>query len=314
MFNALPRVCTLLGLLLLAGGCAAETAESGETADEISDELQAGAFKVMTYNLRYQQAEDTGPRRWARRKDSVFARIRANDPDIFGVQEAKRPAGDIDYPAELAAGIKRIGDAYESYDPGGVSPKLLFWKRTRFELAEGVSAANNVDLPVGSESSCADPKGKKAAWLKLRDKRTGKTYFVVNTHLSPGNCAQTRLGAAIAIKQLVNARSGGLAVVIFGDMNADPQEKSGKGEETIHFLEKRGRDLTLANDYAGSTTNSKATFNSQWKLDVSDTRRIDYVFFSPELKELRTDIDRTANGDGISPSDHFPLIVTFLAK
>src|SRR4051794_22505101 len=43
-------------------------------------------IRVMTFNVRYREADD-GPLRWDRRKARALARIRAFAPDLLGVQE-----------------------------------------------------------------------------------------------------------------------------------------------------------------------------------------------------------------------------------
>ncbi len=304
----------LFGALVLNAGCASDSADDTEPSGEEAAELAGDSFKVMTYNLRYQQSVDTGPRRWSRRFSSLIARVRANDPDIFAVQEAKRPSGDIDYPAAMKKELSDNNAAYDVLDPRGGSPKLIFFRRARFELAEAASQANDFALPNTANESApctSDAVGKKAVWVKLRDKRTGKVVFFINTHLVAGNCPRTREDSAVAIKQLVNAKSGGLPVVIVGDMNNDPQASDAVNEDTVHVFKGRGRDLKSAINFTGTTTDADATFNSSWDSAKKDTHRIDYVFYSAGLKPLSNRIDRTTNADGISPSDHYPVIVTF---
>jgi endonuclease/exonuclease/phosphatase family metal-dependent hydrolase len=45
-------------------------------------------IRVMTFNIRYGQADD-GPQRWEMRRDLVIERIRAADPDLLGLQECR---------------------------------------------------------------------------------------------------------------------------------------------------------------------------------------------------------------------------------
>lgn len=299
-----------LGLVALAG-CGVGDDDDLEASAEDTAALTATheKFEVMSFNLRYEQAADTGARRWNRRKASVLARIEKQAPDVLGVQEAKRPAGEIDYPKELKAALTGSGNAYDVYDPGGGSPKLIFWKRARFERTGGGQEA----LPnAGESATCKDTAdGKFAVWAKLKDRSTGNAYFIVNTHLVAGSCPVTREASAVAIKKMINARSGGLPVVLMGDMNVDPQAAGAKAEDTIHILEKRGRDLALAGDYAGTTTNARATFNSDWDFSDRDTKRIDYILVGGNGLTARSyTIDRTKNADGISPSDHYPILTT----
>ncbi len=309
-------LASLLLTSLALGGCADEEATDvlKDNYDEASEEgtvsnLTAGAFKLMTYNVRYQGAEDTGVRTWANRRASLFSLIESNNPDIFGVQEAQKNA--IDYPTEIKNRFSAANKAYDVIDPGGGSPKLIFFRRGRFSLADTQPNQGQAELSNPNESATCgsvNAKGKKAVWAKLTDSQSGKTFLFINTHLAFGDCPRSREAQALDIKKLVNAVSGGLEVVIFGDMNYDPQAKNADSENTVNLFVKRGRDMKIAGDFSGTTNDAHATFNSEWNSAKADTHRLDYVFFSGGIKAVSTKIDKTRNGNGVSPSDHYPFI------
>ncbi len=264
-----------------------------------------GKFKLMTYNVRFQTAADTGNFTWANRRASVFGIIEANNPDIFGVQEAKNDG--IDYPTDFK---QHFAATYDVIDPGGGSPKLIFYRRGRFVLSSTLPNAGQKDLSNPTESATCDSngKGKKAVWGRLRDTQNNKTYVFINTHLAFGNCPKNREAQAVDIKVLVTDVATGYGVIIFGDMNYDPQAKGASAENTVNTFQTRGRDMAKAADYSGTTTAARATFNTNWNGQSDDVNRIDYIFYSGSFSVDSTKIDKALNQFGNSPSDHYPFI------
>jgi hypothetical protein len=170
-------------LAALVWGCGAQP---GEEADGEAHHARAAlvsghrAFRVMTYNVR--GPLDTGVRAWPNRKAAVIERILANNADIVGVQEAQYPAGGPNVPADLIAGLTGAGKPYSVYNPGGGSPKLIFFKTGRFEIAPEVGQGNEALVnPYATSAECySHAQGKKISWVGLRDLSSGQVYFVAS--------------------------------------------------------------------------------------------------------------------------------------
>jgi endonuclease/exonuclease/phosphatase family metal-dependent hydrolase len=269
------------------------------------------AFRVMTYNVR--GPLDTGVRAWPNRKAAVIGRILANNADIVGVQEAQAPAGGPNVPADLIAGLTGADKPYGVYNPGGGSPKLIFFKKGRFEIAPEVGQGNEALVnPYASTATCfSNAEGKKIAWVGLRDLTSGQVYFVANTHFAhAAACSLGRLKQAEQLAAFLASKPAGRPVIAMGDFNSDAQGQSTPGEATLGNLESGARLFRTAR-FDGKTGEDDATFNNGWQGTPSTKyQRLDYIFHNGgALTSSAPSIDRTESG-GLTPSDHYPVLAT----
>ncbi|MFY0533841.1 endonuclease/exonuclease/phosphatase family protein [Nannocystis pusilla] len=288
--------------LLLAG--AASSAAASEPLHE--------PFRVMTYNVRQVNAADTGAYTWENRSPGVIAVIADNDPDIFGVQESSSKVIQDDLVAAFDA-------AYDRFQPTNGSPKTIFFRRGRFErlVMPPEDGQGNISIPnpYPEDHACFDnANGRTAAWVKLRDLVSGRGYLIVNAHVAHGSaCYQARNLAADALHALIAAQSDGLGVVLFGDLNSDPQTAGASGDDDIvELLEapQPGYRLARSARHSGDTSADTATFNSAWKAHSNNYSRLDYIFTKiADATTYHQSVDRR-EVDGITPSDHFAVLAT----
>lgn len=307
-------------LASLVGACGPQDgASSGDlpSRDVLLGEARAAAttghkaFRVMTYNVR--GPLDTGVLAWPNRKAAVIQRILANNADIVGVQEAQAPAGGPSIPADLIAGLTGTDKPYGVYNPGGGSPKLIFFKKSRFEMAPEVGHGNeSLVNPYAPGAPCfSHAEGKKIAWVGLRDLTSGQVYFVANTHFAyAAACSLGRLKEAAQMAAFLATKPAGLPVIAMGDFNADAQSTSTPGESTLEDLE-AGAKLFRTARFDGTTGEDDATFNNAWDGTPSTNyARLDYIFHNGGvLTSSAPAIDRTESG-GNTPSDHFAVLAT----
>lgn len=281
------------------------TFDAGVSVDAGTDHQP---FRVMSWNVR--GPLDTGAHAWPNRRANVIALIKRQSPDIVGVQEAQIANGQ-DIPADLIAGLQ---SDYGYYRPSGGSPKIIFYKKTRFTpFAQGNEALPN---PYAATHVCSDRStGKKLAWAKLRDRLTNKEYFVGNTHLAfSDTCGLGRLRQAEEIKRLVDVRAATLPVIVFGDFNTDDQKPSLANEGVVEVMEGTGRTLFRTARHDGNTSADDATFNSRWNGSGTNNARIDFIFHSGrDITSSAPTVDRWPDTDTGTPSDHFPIIATIRA-
>ncbi|ATB39458.1 hypothetical protein CYFUS_004902 [Cystobacter fuscus] len=315
--RARPVVVSSL-LTSLLWGCGPQEAVPEDDAAAPLGELRAAAvtghkaFRVMTYNVR--GPLDTGVRAWPNRKAAVIQRILANNADIVGVQEAQSPSGGPSIPADLIAGLTGTDKPYGVYNPGGGSPKLIFFKKSRFEIAPEVGSGNEALVnPYAASAECfSHAEGKKIAWVGLRDLSTGQVYFVANTHFAySAICSLGRQKEAAQMGNFLVTKPAGLPVVAMGDFNTDAQSPSTPDESTMEDLESLGHLYRTAR-FDGTTREEDATFNNAWQGGTPSTKysRLDYILHSGgEITSTSPSIDRTESG-GLTPSDHFAVLAT----
>ena len=300
-------------LTSLVWGCGSQEVGSGDAPPPVLQQGAAGvtghqAFRVMTYNVR--GPADSGVRSWPNRKAAVIQRILANNPDIVGVQEAQSPSGGPSIPADLIAGLTGTDKPYAVYHPGGGSPKLIFYKKSRFELAPEVGSGNEALVnPYASSAECfSHAEGKKIAWVGLRDLLSGQVYFVANTHFAyAAECSLGRKKEAEQMGNFLASKPAGLPVVAMGDFNVDAQGLSTPDESSIEDLESLGH-LHRTMRFDGTTREEDATFNNAWQGGTPSTKynRLDYILLEQdhsthdELTSIAISREAMARYPGIS--------------
>ncbi|MCA0294424.1 MAG: fibronectin type III domain-containing protein [Actinobacteria bacterium] len=282
------------------------------------------ALTVLTYNVN-KVSNTSHP--WEDRRDAVAANILAQAPDVVGLQEAS--------PLSVtgASGVvmtqyddllQRLGDNYKLATREGSSGTKLAYNTSRLSVVDADATALTT---YGTAM-------RYAVWAIFSDKRTGREFFVLNTHLEPGSDTvaeynQARVTQAAEVLQLVTDHSRGLPVVLAGDFNsartADPQNEP--------YLAFTGSGLVdpTDNTAASWTVGRKATaravidgeYNSYNGYETSARRTsfalgtyIDYVLTDPRITvaQFRTVVTLDRDGDfvGTIPSDHNAVVATLV--
>ncbi|MDR1681734.1 MAG: endonuclease/exonuclease/phosphatase family protein [Prevotellaceae bacterium] len=194
-----------ISILLLAGLCACTN-------------QQPATFKVMTFNVRYDNPDDS-LNSWPYRKDAAAEIIREYDVDVLGTQEV------------LHHQLNDLKDRLPGYDAIGVGRadgkeageySAIFYKQDKFdEELSGwfwLSETPEVAGSKGWDAACE----RIATWAVLKEKHSHKRLFFINTHLDHVGQTARREGAKLLLDR-VAALSDGLPVVITGDFNASPE-------------------------------------------------------------------------------------------
>lgn len=299
------RNSSLCLTLLLLGLC-------GLPSQASADEYHQN-FRVATLNVRHETSADTGDFSWANREDAVLESVRANNPDIFGLQEASSDPINDAFAAEFSSD-------YGFYRPPGGSPKTIFYRASRFErLSPDESGNIYFPNPYDSSESCyPNARSRTMAWVKLRDLQSDRVYLVINLHVAHQvKCWKARNAAAEFIHEfLADHTASGASFVIFGDLNLDEQAATGADsrDTMVSQLEesKAGYHMRMSARHSGDTGKSTRTFNNAWKGPSTRYRRYDYIYAnSMDATTYRTAVDRRSirdlmgSGPDISPSDHF---------
>lgn len=277
-------------------------------------------LSVLSYNIRKAYAGTS----WATRRGPVAASIKARQPDVVGLQEAT-PGRD-----GTAGGAKQYDDIVNLLD------NKKFSLVTR-EGSSGTKIVYNterlsvVDTDAVGLTTLGSAK-RYAVWALLKDKRSNKTFFVINTHLEPGSNASStynnaRIKQAQEVLALIDAHSAGRPVTILGDMNSSRAATPNNGQYATFTSAGYVDPL----DNATGTWASGANTIIEHPLDVEyssyngDTRtarrtsypvgtNADYIYVSPGVRVAtwRTVVAVDTNGAfvGTIPSDHNMLATT----
>ena len=304
----------LLALTALGSSCGPATLDEPQQLEHGAQEsalvVDHRPFSVMTYNVRQVNSDDTGVYAWTHRSPDVIKLISARNPDIFGVQEASAAAIQNDLITAFQAN-------YDYYKPSNGSPKMIFYRRSRFALAAGTDVQGYFGIanPYATSAAChPNANGRTASWIKLDDKLSGRQYFLVNSHPAHGAaCGLAREKNAEQIRAVITQKALGRSVIVFGDLNSDAAKADSypARDTSIDILETGGSPtLYRSARHTGETTASTATFNSSWKSPSTSYNRLDYILASGGDMTTSDQLIDQSEYDGISPSDHFAVMAT----
>jgi endonuclease/exonuclease/phosphatase family metal-dependent hydrolase len=273
----------ILGILLLGPTLAAE--EHG--------------LRVMTFNIRYDTASD-GENAWPQRRDWVAEIVREQKVDLLGVQEAlARQIADLESRlpeyAWLGAG-RDDGRSRGEYVP-------LFWRKERFEaLDQGhFWLSTTPDRPGSRDWDAAITR--MVTWAKLKDKQSGQTLLVANTHFDHRGAEARRESAKLLLRKLPEL-AGDLPVILTGDFNTTPSS------EPYAIL--TGRDAAadawrLVDTRAASRTKPQGP-NSTWNgfTRIVPDQQIDFILTRGLATHSHAILETVR--DGKFASDHLPVL------
>ena len=280
---------SLLAVLGLAA-CAAPPA-SGPPASS-ADAL----LRVQSFNLRLNVASDSADA-WPLRREAAVAILA--EADVVGVQEALPDMlADID---DDLPGLARIGVGRQA-DGGGEYSAIYYHTDRLDRLGDGTFWLSETPGVPGSQSwDAALPR--IATWGRFRDRATGDTLVVVNTHFDHVGQEARRQSARLILSRL-DGLAEGHPVVLTGDFNVTD-------DSAVYRILTDGTDLRDARLDTEAVTGVAPTWNGFGRDPLE--RRIDFVFVrGPVTVRSFATRDETI-GDVLGtdndryPSDHFPV-------
>ena len=280
-FPSLPRDASLAPALApLLGGCA----------------QPAQPLHVMTFNVRYANPDD-GPDAWPLRSALVFDLIRAQAPDLVGLQEALPEQMD-----ELQAAFpdyRFLGQGREGGRSGEFSALMV--RAERLEVLEsGDFWLSPTPDQVGSRGwDAALPR--LCSWALLRDRSDGRPLLAMNTHLDHRGSQARRESAGVLLAR--RASHVDLPVIVTGDLNA--------GEDSPPLAALRAGGLRDSFREVHPEAEQVGTFNGFHGASTGD--KIDYVLVDAHWTTVAAEILRTHAGERY-PSDHFPVVATLVLR
>ncbi len=262
-----------------------------------AQKIENNSLIIATYNLRYNNPGD-GENAWPNRKEHVKALIRYHEFDIWGTQE-----GLIDQINDLAE-MREYSHFGVGRDDGKEDGEhsAVFYKKDRFELLE------NGDFWLSTTpekpSYGWDAKIRRiCSWGKMKDKFTGKTFYVFCAHFDHRG-VEARRQSGILMVDKIKQIAGNNTVFFVGDLNSTPDTEQIRH---ISSLLQDSRKVSKMPPYGPFGTSNGFNFNAP--LD----RRIDYIFGSNDIEVLKYAV-LTDSYDQKYPSDHQPVVVKAVIK
>ena len=191
----------------------------GGPAPPLKDE--PALIRVMTWNIHCGQEEGWPWKQfdWPARQHALTAALDQAQPDILCVQEATPDQVaflETKLPGHGRVGIGRDGDA------GGEHCAIYFHQR-RFDKIAGNTFWLEEPIDQPRAGSAFDVK-RICTWVRLRDRESGRTFRVYNTHLYLTE-APSLTAARIILEQIAQGDPTD-AVLLTADFNAAPSAPS----------------------------------------------------------------------------------------
>lgn len=250
------------------------------------------SVSVMSYNIRLDTEVD-GVNQWKHRSDRVVNLIQANLPDFLSVQEAlDNQVKDLQrmLPDYAVAGVGRD----DGKDKGEYS--AIFYRKSRFKLVQQNTFWLSETPEQPGSKSWGAAITRIVTWIRVKEKATGKTFAVANTHFDHMG-VMAREQSARLIKAKFNAYRE--ALILTGDFNCEP------GTAPYRILT-NPEGLTLID--SRPSENQSGTYCG-FDVGKMECRTIDYIFHSTDWQVVNYRVIDSNNGT-FYPSDHLPVFVT----
>jgi len=250
---------------------------------------------VMTYNIRNAYG-DRGENAWENRKESLSGLISGRAPDIFCVQEAYE--NQIAY---LLESLPDYGYAGVGRDDGKTAGEYsaVFFRKARFRAAS--QKTRWLSLTPDIPSAGWDAHHKRICTSAILEEGGGCTLCAASVHLDHAGVLARQNGARL-LRSFFAGESA--QCFIAGDYNA--------------FVGSEPYNILNAPPFFDARLSSReysdfGTFHGFGSKEFFKETPIDHIFFTAgAYRPLRAEI-LAVKRDGRYPSDHFPLLISFVS-
>ena len=257
--------------------------------------VAAPDLHVMSYNIRRRMPHimPRSPDRWVHRRPLLKRLLEAEQPALFGVQEALFEQASFVRHA-LGEHYRSIGYGRETNKGGEGCPILYDSRRLRVLEWRQTALSDTPDVP--GSTSWGNRTPRLVVDASVLDLATGIEFQAVNTHLDNRSRA-SRLRSADVLRRIVQASP--LPTIMTGDFNTDA--------ETDPYDQLTGQGLLLDSwDTAEKRLTEVWGTYLNYQPPEHDHKRIDWILVTPGITVLKAAINVTRY-EGGWPSDHAPV-------
>lgn len=293
----------LSGILLLSFSCAV-------AQDYHDDVVVLDSVKVMSFNIRFNNPNDSLDTSWDRRREPCTRMMAQYRPDVVGMQEPRNEMWQQIFDMLPDYGYYRIemNDTLSDSRTGGV---LLLYLRDKYSVERSGHFWLSATPEVPSQPwNSTDRHYRAALWLQLKDKKSRKDFYIVTTHLpykkDPVDTEVRARCASLINNQMKTIADGDAAVFVTGDMNASYNSGDPRRESLTPFYRwfaSAREDAVKTDDYS--------SFNGFGRVSpLVRGKNLDHIFYRNACPLVFETIDKPVYGVRWI-SDHYPIICTF---
>lgn len=248
-------------------------------------------LEVMTFNLRFASAVE--PNSWADRRPVMRALLRRAAPHVIGTQEGEPPQLQ-DIEDDLGPHYDRIGTGRGGGDEESMA---VFYDTRRLAPVEYAHFWLSDTPEVRGSNTWGANYPRMVTWVRFRDLRARREFYVLNTHLD--NASQyARERSADLIAARLDRFDRSLPLLLTGDFNVVAH-----ANPVYDTLLAAG--LVDTWDTARARGEAYATFHGYKGLTAGGDR-IDWILATPGFRVHREWTD-PFSVNGQYPSDHLPV-------
>jgi endonuclease/exonuclease/phosphatase family metal-dependent hydrolase len=253
-------------------------------------------LNVGTYNLRYDNADDSVNGNGWRQRYPVMAKIILfNDLDIFGTQEGLYHM--LNNLVDSLPGYKWIGIGRDDGIQAG-EHSAIFYKADKFKLLkQGNFWLSTITDKPNKGWDAVLPR--ICTWGEFEEIKTGFKFYFFNLHMDHIGVVARRESAKLVLSK-VTAMAGNIPTILTGDFNVDQTSESYAVVNNSGLL----RDSYELAPVKLAYDDSYNAFNVNKNNGNS---RIDHIFVTKQFKVKRYAI-LTNTFHGRIPSDHYPVV------
>ena len=317
-------------------GCAARdsfTISKDTTLTPVFELISKGTYsdihKICNYNIRYYNGSGNSAIHWPNRKEKVFEMIRRHEMDVCGIEEITKYQSP-DFISTLTeyeyVGYGRDNGKENSAGASGEQTGIIYKKDRYVKMDQGRFFLSKTPYKVSKVSN--SDFNRLVAWIKLKDRTSGKEFFFFSTHFNHNYTAvkvQVRTDQAeIAINEVPKI-AGDLPYFFAGDFNCEITEPA------YEMLSTRWTDAFIAmgdNAIGAYVCNEEQqtlyptqcawegnTYTGLYSSDDKSPKRIDLVLFDSSRATISSYFaDNDDMGLEKYPSDHLPVITKMKFK
>ncbi len=261
--------------------------------------LTAQTVKVMTYNIKYDNVNDT-VNNWNDRKEGMVDLLKQQKPSFIGMQEVL--FNQLQYLDEALPNYAYIGVGRDDgKEKGEFSPILYNSEKYRLLRSNTFWLSKTPDkVSVGWDAALE----RICTYGLFEDKITSTKLWVFNTHFDHVGVKARKKSAMLILEKIRQINTDKLPVVLMGDLNLMPEEKP------IRSIKRKMNDGLVFSKK--SQNGPVGTFNG-FNISEPISRRIDYIFVSNfEVLDYQHIDERLDTGKHIS--DHLPVVAILNPK
>lgn len=267
-----------------------------------ANEKSKDAHRVLCCNIRVALPEDEANGvGWPQRKEICLKVIRQHEPDICCFQEVlKVQAEDIRNYFTKYTLFGFDGPEMDANPVGyhGIAKNPILFSNARYELlAGGTYWLSQTPLVAGSKS-WNTARARHAIWVRLRERKTGKEFRVINLHLDHIS-AEAKIEQAKMVVEESAQYPADFTQIFSGDFNSRFDSPVFKAVRSNGW--KESYETLYGEKEAGFTGHE---FEGVNYTKGPEKGRIDYIWYKGKLKPVASAIIRDAV-NGKFPSDHF---------